>query len=125
MRVPKQPNDERRSADRVGIPSEQPVYIETVLDGKEVGLLVENFSTGGALLICPEGSDSLRAGKRLPNCLLVLPQSLHTECTISSNTVTCSALTCRFAASSPRGPRGRGTNLSNGPSPSGRRWPAR
>jgi len=75
MRVPKQPNDERRSADRVGIPSEQPVYIETVLDGKEVGLLVENFSTGGALLICPEGSDSLQAGKRLPNCLLVLPQS--------------------------------------------------
>src|SRR5207247_30798 len=77
MRVPKQPNDERRSADRVGIPSEQPVYIQTVLDGKEVGLLVENFSTGGALLICPEGSDSLQAGKHLPNCLLVLPQSGH------------------------------------------------
>ena len=77
MRVPKQPNEDRRSADRVGIPSEKPVYIETVLDGKEVGLLVENFSTGGALLICPEGSDSLQAGKHLPNCLLVLPQSGH------------------------------------------------
>lgn len=66
-----QPNEERRSVERVS--SDKPIYIEVVLDGKEVGLLVENFSIGGALLICPEGSDALQAGKRFRECQLVLP----------------------------------------------------
>ena len=69
----KKSQDERRSIERVAISSQKPVYIQTTLDGTEVGLFVEDLSVGGAGLICPEDTDALNAGNRLPDCILVLP----------------------------------------------------
>lgn len=49
------------------------MYIQTEMNGAEVGLFVEDLSLGGAGLICPEDTDALSAGKRLADCTLVLP----------------------------------------------------
>jgi len=62
----------RRSSERVEMPAERPVYILTFVDGGEVCLFVENLSMGGALLMCPDICESLRAGQRLSDGVLVL-----------------------------------------------------
>ena len=67
------PGSERRSSDRVALQSGSPVYIETEVNGTQVGLFIEDLSVGGAGLIWPDNPGNLRAGDQLPNCALVLP----------------------------------------------------
>src|SRR6266480_3668929 len=68
------PNSHRRSSERVAMPlAEIPVYFETVFDGVEVSLLVENLSAGGGLLMCPDICESLEINQCLRNGVLVLP----------------------------------------------------
>ena len=55
------------------MPSGRPIYIQSVLDGTEVGFRVANLSTGGATLICPETAKTFQKGQRLPESLLILP----------------------------------------------------
>jgi c-di-GMP-binding flagellar brake protein YcgR len=68
---------DRRSAERVPVPAGNPIYIQTVLDGTEIGLLVENLSSGGATLICPDMAELLSDGEYLPESTLVLPDIRH------------------------------------------------
>ena len=51
----------------------RPVHLEANLDGSDVAMLVENLSTGGATVIYPEDSDSLKPGSQLQDCALDLP----------------------------------------------------
>ncbi|HYR83197.1 MAG TPA: PilZ domain-containing protein [Terriglobia bacterium] len=66
--------DERRSDERTTVSSRKPAYIQTQLNGADVGLFVEDLSVKGAGLICPEDTDALNAGNRLEDCTLVLPK---------------------------------------------------
>src|SRR5213075_793080 len=65
----------RRSSERVALSPEQPVYFQTVFDGFEVSMLVENLSMGGALLMCPGISESLHTGSHLSDGVLVLSKA--------------------------------------------------
>jgi hypothetical protein len=69
----KSPYSDRRSGPRIPISTDTPVYLETVFDGADVTLLVENLSTGGALLMCPEICESLQPGECLPDGVMTLP----------------------------------------------------
>ena len=69
------PGTERRSFERFGMQSGSSAYIQTELNGAQVGLFIEDLSLGGAGLIWPDNPGNLRTGDRLPNCALVLPDS--------------------------------------------------
>jgi len=69
----------RRSSERVPMAPERPVYFQTVVDGAEVCLFVENLSMGGALLMCPDICETLRTGQRIPDGVLVLSDADSTN----------------------------------------------
>jgi hypothetical protein len=68
-------NSNRRSAERVPISPEKPVYAQLVFEGIKLNIFVENLSTGGALLLCPDICESLNIGRRLADGVLVLPDT--------------------------------------------------
>jgi len=51
---------------------EKPVYANLVFEGISLNIFVENLSTGGALLMCPDICESLHIGRRLAHGVLVL-----------------------------------------------------
>ena len=55
--------------------SEKPVYAQLLFEGAELNIFVENLSTGGALLLCPDICESLQVGRRLADGMLVLPDT--------------------------------------------------
>ena len=65
----------RRSAERVPMSPEKPVYAQLVFEGIALNIFVENLSTGGALLLCPDICESLQVGRRLADGMLVLPDT--------------------------------------------------
>jgi len=65
----------RRSAERVPMSPEKPVYAQLVFEGIALNIFVENLSTGGALLMCPDICEALHVGRRLADGVLVLPDT--------------------------------------------------
>jgi hypothetical protein len=76
MRQNEKPYTEQRSSERVPLPTDPPVYLETIFDRAAVSMLVENLSSGGALLMCPDVCESLETGQCLRNGILVLPEGV-------------------------------------------------
>jgi c-di-GMP-binding flagellar brake protein YcgR len=70
-------SNDRRSAPRVAVPLDKPVYIQRNVDGLELSLLVENLSESGAMLICPELNEPFQTGEDFGDCILVLPGIGH------------------------------------------------
>ena len=68
------PGTERRSFERFGMQSGSSAYIQTELNGVQVGLFIEDLSLGGAGLIWPDNPGNLHPGDHLPKCSLVLPE---------------------------------------------------
>jgi c-di-GMP-binding flagellar brake protein YcgR len=64
--------DTRRTAERVPMRADKPVYLEINLDGSNVALLVENLSSDGASVIYPEESPLLQPGSSVKECTLSL-----------------------------------------------------
>jgi hypothetical protein len=58
------------------MPTDKPVYLETVFERTDVSMLVENLSAGGALLMCPDVCELLQTGQKLRDGLLVLPEGV-------------------------------------------------
>jgi PilZ domain-containing protein len=69
------PGTERRSFERFGMQSGNSPYIQTELNGAQVGLFIEDLSLGGAGLIWPDNPGNLRPGDHLPKCSIVLPEA--------------------------------------------------
>jgi hypothetical protein len=53
-----------------------PVYLDMTFDWAELSMLVENLSSGGALLMCPDVCESLETGQCLQEGVLVSPRGL-------------------------------------------------
>jgi hypothetical protein len=64
--------DHRARGERVPTTADRPVFLEVNVDGKHVGVLVENLSCDGASLIHPEESPSIQPGNYLKECTLNL-----------------------------------------------------
>jgi hypothetical protein len=62
---------DRRSSERIMLPADMAVYLETSFNDAKVKLLVEDISTGGALLMAPDICLSLHSAQRLQGALIL------------------------------------------------------
>jgi PilZ domain len=70
MNQHKPDNSNRRSSERIVLPADTPVYLETIFNGLKVKVLVEDISTGGVLLMAPDICLSLNSGRSLQGVLI-------------------------------------------------------
>jgi hypothetical protein len=70
MNQHKPEESERRTSERIVLPADTPVYLETFFNGAKVKLLVEDISTGGILLMAPDICLSLNSGRVLHGVLI-------------------------------------------------------